>query len=302
MNLSFAVLLLLGVFAGPVGLNLVTPNLIGLLDPGDTVLGLRLDQGGHLTHGSPVNASGKLYNFVSYGVTPSDERIDLDQVRDLALEHRPKLIVTGATAYPRIIDPAPFRAIADEVGALFMFDAAHIAGLVAGGAHPNPVGVADIVTLTEIPAPPFKETRRAAKYLELLRQTGLTSVEQDAEGNVMGVRKGTGGGPLLAVAAHLDTVFPEGTDVTVKRTGTRLAAPGIGDDTRSLAVLLALIRAMNEAGVATAGDILFVGNVGEEGPGDLRGVKQLFLKGKYKDQIKMFVSIDGTGKSVGAVS
>jgi glycine hydroxymethyltransferase len=119
-----------------------------LLEPGDTVLGLRLDQGGHLTHGSPVNASGRLYHFVSYGVTPSDERIDLDQVRDLALEHRPKLIVTGATAYPRTIDPAPFRAIADEVGALFMFDAAHIAGLVAGGVHPNPVGSADVVTFT----------------------------------------------------------------------------------------------------------------------------------------------------------
>ena len=119
-----------------------------LLEPGDTVLGLRLDQGGHLTHGSPVNASGRLYHFVSYGVTPSDERIDLDQVRDLALEHRPKLIVTGATAYPRIIDPAPFRAIADEVGALFMFDAAHIAGLIAGGVHPSPVPYADVVTLT----------------------------------------------------------------------------------------------------------------------------------------------------------
>jgi glycine hydroxymethyltransferase len=119
-----------------------------LLEPGDTVLGLRLDQGGHLTHGSPVNASGRLYHFVSYGVTPSDERIDLDQVRDLALEHRPKLIVTGATAYPRTIDAAPFRSIADEVGALFMFDAAHIAGLVAGGAHANPVETADIVTLT----------------------------------------------------------------------------------------------------------------------------------------------------------
>ena len=119
-----------------------------LLEPGDTVLGLRLDQGGHLTHGSPVNASGKLYHFVSYGVTPSDERIDLDQVRDLAREHRPKLIVTGATAYPRIIDAAPFRAIADEVGALFMFDAAHIAGLIAGGVHPNPVPHADVVTFT----------------------------------------------------------------------------------------------------------------------------------------------------------
>jgi glycine hydroxymethyltransferase len=121
---------------------------MALLEPGDTVLGLRLDQGGHLTHGSPVNASGKLYHFVSYGVTPSDERIDLDQVRDLALEHRPKLIVTGATAYPRLIDAAPFRAIADEVGALFMFDAAHIAGLIAGEAHPSPVPDADVVTFT----------------------------------------------------------------------------------------------------------------------------------------------------------
>ena len=119
-----------------------------LLQPGDTVLGLRLDQGGHLTHGSPVNASGILYRFVSYGVTPSDERIDFDQVRDLALEHRPKLIVAGATAYPRIIESEPFRQIADEVGALFMFDAAHIAGLIAGGVHPSPVPHADVVTLT----------------------------------------------------------------------------------------------------------------------------------------------------------
>ena len=121
---------------------------LGLLKPGDKVLGLRLDQGGHLTHGSPVNASGILYDFVSYGVTPSDERIDFDQVRDLAKAHRPKIIVAGATAYPRIIDPAPFREIADEVGALFMFDAAHIAGLIAGGAHPNPVELADVVTFT----------------------------------------------------------------------------------------------------------------------------------------------------------
>ena len=121
---------------------------MALLEPGDTVLGLRLDQGGHLTHGSPVNASGRLYHFVSYGVTPSDERIDFDEMRDLALEHRPKLIVAGATAYPRLIEPEPFRQIADEVGALFMFDAAHVAGLIAGGVHPNPVPHADVVTFT----------------------------------------------------------------------------------------------------------------------------------------------------------
>lgn len=119
-----------------------------VLDTGDTVLGLSLDHGGHLTHGSPVNASGKLYNFVAYKVTPGDERIDMDQVRDLAIANRPKLIVAGTTSYPRRIDPAPFKAIADEVGAMFMFDAAHIAGLIAGGAHPNPVPYADIVTFT----------------------------------------------------------------------------------------------------------------------------------------------------------
>ncbi|MCU0267379.1 MAG: serine hydroxymethyltransferase [Acidimicrobiales bacterium] len=121
---------------------------LALLEPGDTVLGMSLDHGGHLTHGSPVNASGKLYRFVSYGVTPSDERLDYDRIRDLARAERPKLIVAGATAYPRIIDPAPFREIADEVGALFLFDAAHIAGLIAGGVHPSPVPYADIVTFT----------------------------------------------------------------------------------------------------------------------------------------------------------
>jgi acetylornithine deacetylase/succinyl-diaminopimelate desuccinylase-like protein len=155
--------------------------------------------------------------------------------------------------------------------------------------------IEEIITLTEIPAPPFKEAARAKKYLEMLRASGLTDVEQDEEGNVMGLRKGTGGGDLIAVAAHLDTVFPEGTDVTVKREDTRLSAPGIGDDTRSLAVLLAMIRAMDEAGITTRNDILFIGNVGEEGQGDLRGVKYLFGKGKYKDRIKMFISVDGAG-------
>ncbi len=155
--------------------------------------------------------------------------------------------------------------------------------------------IAEIITLTEIPAPPFKEAERAKAYLEMLRASGLTDVEQDEEGNVMGLRKGTGGGDLIAVAAHLDTVFPEGTDVKVKREEMRLSAPGIGDDTRSLAVLLAMIRAMDEAGIRTKSDILFIGNVGEEGQGDLRGVKYLFQKGKYKDRIRMFISVDGAG-------
>ncbi|MBU3701085.1 MAG: aminotransferase class I/II-fold pyridoxal phosphate-dependent enzyme, partial [Acidimicrobiia bacterium] len=97
---------------------------------------------------SPVNISGRFYNFVAYGVTPSDERIDFDQMREIALRERPRMIIAGATAYPRIIDPAPIREIADEVGALLMFDAAHIAGLIAGGVHPNPVPFADVVTFT----------------------------------------------------------------------------------------------------------------------------------------------------------
>ncbi|HUP68427.1 MAG TPA: serine hydroxymethyltransferase [Acidimicrobiales bacterium] len=130
------------------GANANMAMYLALLEPGDTVLGMRLDQGGHLTHGSPVNMSGRLYNFVSYGVREDDERLDLDQVRDLAREHRPKMIVAGATAYSRLIDPAPFRLIADEVGALFVFDAAHVAGLVAGGVHPDPVPLADVVTFT----------------------------------------------------------------------------------------------------------------------------------------------------------
>jgi glycine hydroxymethyltransferase len=170
---------------------------MGLLEPGDTVLGLRLDQGGHLTHGSPVNASGRLYHFVSYGVTPSDERIDLDQVRDLALEHHPKLIVTGATAYPRIIDPEPFRQIADEAGALFMFDAAHVAGLIAGGVHPNPAQHADVVTLTT------HKTLRGPRAGAILTRAELAEKIDKA------VFPGLQGGPLDHVIAAKAVAFHE---------------------------------------------------------------------------------------------
>jgi tripeptide aminopeptidase len=156
--------------------------------------------------------------------------------------------------------------------------------------------VRELIALTEIPAPPFKEERRAKAYLEMLREAGLSDVEQDEEGNVMGIRKGTGSGPLLAVLAHLDTVFPEGTDVTIKRDGTKLMAPGVGDDTYGLALMLAVIRAMNAAKFETASDILFVGNVGEEGEGDLRGVKYLIEQGRYKGHIELFLSIDGLGQ------
>lgn len=160
--------------------------------------------------------------------------------------------------------------------------------------------VADIVTLTEIPAPPFKETARGQAYLAMLKAHGLTDVEMDAEGNVMGVRPGAktkGKGPYVVLAAHLDTVFPEGTEVKVRREGTKLMAPGIGDDTRALAVLLAYVRAMDAAAITTTADILFVGNVGEEGAGDLRGTRYLFNTGKYKGQVSAFFSMDGNDPS-----
>lgn len=155
--------------------------------------------------------------------------------------------------------------------------------------------VEDIVTLTEIPAPPFAETKRAAAYLEMLKQAGLENVEADAEGNVMGLYRGTGApdGKLVMLAAHLDTVFAAETNVKVRREGTRLHAPGIGDNSRSLAVLLAYARALKANKIRTEQDILFVGNVGEEGPGDLRGVRHLFTQGKYRQRIGTFISMDG---------
>ena len=155
--------------------------------------------------------------------------------------------------------------------------------------------VREIITLNEIPAPPFKEAERARAFAQMLRESGLSDVEIDPEGNVLALRKGAGSGPLVAVAAHLDTVFPEGTDVKVRREGNRLIAPGVGDNSRSLAVLLTIVRALDQAKVQTTGDILFVGDVGEEGPGDLRGMKYLFEKGRYKDRIRMFISVDGAG-------
>ncbi|CAL4866667.1 hypothetical protein MMA231_00911 [Asticcacaulis sp. MM231] len=171
-------------------------------------------------------------------------------------------------------------------------------GIAAAKAHLTsdyPRIVDDIVTLTEIPAPPFKEQARAEAFMALLKSHGLSDVRMDAEGNVMGLRKGTGGGPLVAVGAHLDTVFPEGTDVKVRRTSTRLSAPGIGDDTSSLGVMLGLIRALDAAAITTKGDILFVGDVGEEGLGDLRGVRYLFTKGDYAGKIDAFIALEPGG-------
>ncbi|NMM77946.1 peptidase M20 [Acidovorax sp. SRB_14] len=153
--------------------------------------------------------------------------------------------------------------------------------------------VEDGVKFTEIPAPPFKEEARAKEFAKMLKAAGLPDVKIDEEGNVTGLRKGTrSDGKVVVVSAHLDTVFPAGTDVQVKRQGTKLYAPGIGDDTMSLAVLLGFVRAMEAGNIKTRDDILFVGTVGEEGPGDLRGVRHLFTKGEYKDKIKSFFSLE----------
>jgi glycine hydroxymethyltransferase len=183
-----------------------------LLEPGDTVLGLSLDHGGHLTHGSPVNASGRLYHFVGYRLSPSDERIDMDQVRDLALQHRPKMIVAGATAYSRRIDPAPFRAICDEVGALFVFDAAHVAGLIAGGAHPSPVPYADVVTLT------------THKTLRGPRGGCILSRAEHASAIDKAVFPGSQGGPLEHVVAAKAIAFREAMDPSFQHYAHQIVA------------------------------------------------------------------------------
>jgi glycine hydroxymethyltransferase len=174
-----------------------------LLQPGDTVLGLSLDHGGHLTHGSPVNASGMMYNFVAYG-TGDEDRIDMDNVRELALEHRPKMIVAGTTSYPRRLDPEPFKAIADEVGALLMFDIAHLAGLVAGGSHPNPVPFADVVTFT------------THKTLRGPRGGCILSKEVHAKAINKAVFPGWQGGPLEHAIAGKAIAFREAMDPSFK--------------------------------------------------------------------------------------
>src|SRR4051794_28283476 len=182
------------------GANANIAAYLAVIEPGDTVMGQSLDHGGHLTHGSPVNLSGRLYDFVPYGLTPSHERLDYDAILNTALECRPKLIVAGATAYSRTIDPEAFRRIADEVGALFMFDAAHIAGLIAGGAHPNPVPHADIVTLTT------HKTLRGPRGGCILSTADLGPAIDKA------VFPGLQGGPLEHVVAAKAVAFREAAD------------------------------------------------------------------------------------------
>ena len=168
-----------------------------LLNPGDTVLGLRLDQGGHLTHGSPVNFSGRFYNFIAYGVEKETELIDYEEVARLAEQHKPKLILTGATAYPRFIDFARFRKIDDSVGAMLMVDMAHIAGLVAGGVHPSPVPHAHVVTSTT------QKTLRGPRGGFILATSELG---QNIDKNVF---PGMQGGPFMHVIAAKAVAFGE---------------------------------------------------------------------------------------------
>jgi tripeptide aminopeptidase len=153
-----------------------------------------------------------------------------------------------------------------------------------------------LVTLTEIPAPPFGEEARALAYRDMLEEAGADSVYIDEVGNVIALRRGTGGGGgAVAIAGHLDTVFPEGTDVTVRMSGDTLRAPGVGDDARGLTATLVVLQAMNDADIRTESDIFFIGTVGEEGTGDLRGMKHLFRTGG--PPITSFVAIDGTSDS-----
>ncbi len=168
-----------------------------LLQPGDTVLGMNLSHGGHLTHGSKVNASGKLYNFIPYGLNEKNGRIDYDEVERLALEHKPKLILAGASAYPRIIDFERFREIADKVGSYFMVDMAHIAGLVAAGLHPNPVEYADVVTSTT-----HKTLRGPRGGLILCKEKYAQVIDK-------AIFPGTQGGPLMHVIAAKAVCFKE---------------------------------------------------------------------------------------------
>ena len=171
---------------------------LALLQPGDTIMGMDLSHGGHLTHGSPVNVSGKWFNVVQYGVNKDTERLDFDQIRDIALQHKPKLIICGYSAYPRTIEFDKFRAIADEVGAYLLADIAHIAGLVATGHHPNPVPYCDVVTTTT-----HKTLRGPRGGLILTRDGELGKKLNKA------VFPGTQGGPLEHVIAAKAVAFGE---------------------------------------------------------------------------------------------
>jgi len=183
-----------------------------LLNPGDTILGMNLAQGGHLSHGSPVNISGKYFKIAAYGVDPVNCRIDYDELRKIALESKPKLIVAGASAYPRIIDFKKFREIADEVGALLMVDMAHIAGLVAAGLHPNPVPYADVVTSTT-----HKTLRGPRGGLILCKEAYAKAIDK-------AIFPGIQGGPLMHIIAAKAVAFKEALQPEFKTYQTQIVS------------------------------------------------------------------------------
>lgn len=181
-----------------------------MLTPGDTVMGMNLNEGGHLTHGSPVNMSGKYFNFVPYGVDSETHRIDYDKVLEIAKECKPKMIVAGASAYPRIIDFAKFREIADEVGALLMVDMAHIAGLVAAGVHPNPVPYCDFVTTTT-----HKTLRGPRGGMILCKEKYAKAIDK-------AIFPGTQGGPLMHIIAAKAVCLGEALKPEFKEYGKQI--------------------------------------------------------------------------------
>jgi glycine hydroxymethyltransferase len=206
------------------GANANQAAYMALLEPGDKVMGMRLDQGGHLTHGSPVNFSGRMYDFVAYGVDDDTETLDYDAIRDLAVRERPRMIIAGATAYPRVIDFATFRSIADEVGALLLVDAAHIAGLVAGGAHPSPLPYADVVTFTT------HKTLRGPRAGAILCRTDYAAAIDKS------VFPGLQGGPLMHVIAAKAVAFREASEPAFRKyaadvvTNAQALAAGLAEE------------------------------------------------------------------------
>jgi glycine hydroxymethyltransferase len=194
------------------GANANTAVYFALLNPGDTVLGMNLAQGGHLTHGSPVNWSGKTYNFIPYGLDPETELVDMETVRKLAHAHKPKLIVAGYSAYPRILDWAEFRKIADEVGAILMVDMAHFAGLAAAGVYPNPVPHAHIVTTT------------THKTLRGPRGGAILCKAEFAQAIDKAVFPGMQGGPLMHIIAAKAVAFKQLTDPKYKAYAQQVVA------------------------------------------------------------------------------
>jgi acetylornithine deacetylase/succinyl-diaminopimelate desuccinylase-like protein len=205
-------------------------------------------------------------------------------------------LVLALSAPLLVASPAFAQEAATTIGDRLLQDAA-VKGAIERVRRDEPALIEEQVRLCEIPAPPFKETARAQAYRQAFQALGLQNVRIDKVGNVLGERPGLAARPHLVFSAHLDTVFPEGTKVETSRSGTVIKGPGIGDDCRGLAVVLGVIRALNHANIQTPGTITFVGTVGEEGLGDLRGVKHLFNE-ELKGRIDRFVSVDGTGLGI----